>query len=57
MSFSFAEGFATTKSVEILLDKPAIMAVDSESLISLYEALLEKYPQIHIVKPSIAGRW
>lgn len=46
--FFICEGFATAKSVEILLDKPTIMAVDSGNLISVCEALLEKYPHKHI---------
>lgn len=85
--FFICEGFATAKSVEILLSKPTIMAVDSGNLLSVCEALLEKYPhkhiticadndlkgkinrgfeaalkckekypQIHIIKPSIADR-
>ena len=85
--FFICEGFATAKSVEILLDKPTIMAVDSGNLISVCEALLEKYPhkqiticadndvknkinrglesalkckekypQIHIIKPSLADK-
>lgn len=83
--FFVCEGFATAKSIEMLLDKPSIMAVDSGNLLNVCEALLEKYPhkqiiicadndvkkqlntglnaamkckekypQIHIVKPSIA---
>lgn len=46
--FYICEGFATAKSIEILLDKPSIMAVDSGNLINVCEALLEKYPHKQI---------
>ncbi len=46
--FFICEGFATAKSVEILLDRPTIMAVDCGNLLSVCEALLEKYPHKHI---------
>lgn len=42
--FYVCEGFATAKSIETLLGQPSIMAVDSGNLLSVCEALLEKYP-------------
>lgn len=85
--FFVCEGYATAKSIEILLDKPSIMAVDSGNLLNVCEALIkkyphkqiticadndvkneidvglnaaikykEKYPQIHIIKPSTTNK-
>lgn len=46
--FFVCEGYATAKSIEILLDKSSIMAVDSGNLLNVCEALIEKYPHKQI---------
>ncbi len=46
--FFICEGFATAKSIEMLLNKPSIMAVDSGNLLSVCEALVQKYPHKQI---------
>ena len=46
--FLICEGFATAMSLEKILDKPVIMAVDAGNLINVVSALREKYPNKQI---------